>query len=260
MSVFAPGEICGGEAFLITLWLYEPRFADAAHASAARSGASEASSTLAVMSLTEHVDIVITVGSPLSVDAPHARMTWLGGMMPVPFEVRCAPVEAPTRCPAEILVISRDRPLVRLAFEMTLLPASGPGCHREPSELPVRRREIRSAFLSYASEDRSEVMKRAQGIRAGLPHVELFIDVLALRAGARWAEELPAAIERSDLLLLFWSEHAARSEWVEQEWRHALHAKGLDAIRPVPLEPPESVPPPVELAGLHFNDVFLMLQ
>jgi hypothetical protein len=58
-----------------------------------------------------------------------------------------------------------------------------------------------------------------------------------------------------DVFYLFWSAHARDSEWVRREWQTALQVRGIDYIDPVPLVPPDEVPPPPELADqLHFND------
>ena len=119
-------------------------------------------------------------------------------------------------------------------------------------EISTSQLRHRSAFASYASADRSVVLLLVQGIeKAG---VDVFLDVLSLRSGQRWEEELRRRIPRSDVFYLFWSENARRSDWVEKEWRCALETRGLDFIDPVPLAPPDEVPPPPELASRHFND------
>jgi hypothetical protein len=89
--------------------------------------------------------------------------------------------------------------------------------------------------------------------------MNIFTDVMSLRSGEDWATKLRALIRHSDILYLFWSSAAAKSKYVEGEWRYALEQKGIDFIDPVPLESPEIVPPPVELAKLHFYSVYLSL-
>jgi len=84
---------------------------------------------------------------------------------------------------------------------------------------------------------------------------QVFLDVASLRSGQRWQEQLHEAVTKRDIFYLFWSQHAKESRWVDWEWRTALAARGIDFIDPVPLAPPEEVPPPRELAEhLHFND------
>lgn len=112
----------------------------------------------------------------------------------------------------------------------------------------------RTAFASYASEDRDAVLARIQGIQKAAPKLEVFLDVLNLRSGEDWSKRLWKEIPSRDIFYLFWSESASRSNWVEKEWRCALEARGLDFIDPVPLVSPSKVPPPRELASRHFND------
>jgi hypothetical protein len=87
--------------------------------------------------------------------------------------------------------------------------------------------------------------------------VDVFLDVVSLRAGQRWEQEIRKAIDGRDIFYLFWSGKAKSSHHVEMEWRYALEQRGIEFIHPVPLEDPRSVPPPEELSGLHFNDIFL---
>lgn len=65
--------------------------------------------------------------------------------------------------------------------------------------------------------------------------------------------ELLMMIERSDVFQLFWSENAARSEYVAREWRHALQLPREHPMfmRPVYWKRPMPSPPR-ELAGFHF--------
>ena len=114
-----------------------------------------------------------------------------------------------------------------------------------------------SAFISYASPDRSEVLKRVQMLaRLSIP---FFQDVLSLEPGERWARALYKNIDTSDVFFLFWSTHAKNSPWVMKEVQYAIECKGGDEFRrpeivPVIIEGPPPVPPPPELAHLHFND------
>jgi molecular chaperone DnaK len=124
----------------------------------------------------------------------------------------------------------------------------------EVERMPSREERFRKAFASYASADRDAVLARVQGILKAAPHLDIFVDVAKLRSGQDWQKELWRVIPLSDVFYLFWSGNAASSVWVEREWRCALQSRGLDFIDPVPLVPPESVPPPPELGGKHFND------
>ena len=115
----------------------------------------------------------------------------------------------------------------------------------------------RSAFASYASDDREEVLSRVQGMQKVAPTLDVFVDVDSLRSGNRWREQLVRHVPTKDRFFLFWSPNALRSEWVDWEWRLALSRRGLDYIDPVPLDDPELCPPPTELSELHFGDRYL---
>jgi len=113
------------------------------------------------------------------------------------------------------------------------------------------------AFLSYASPDRHEVLKRAQALKT--VGIEFFHDLLDLQPGERWERKLYKEIDRCDLFMLFWSAHAADSEWVMREAEYALKRQAdspeeVPEIRPVILEGPPVPRPPTFLQHLHFND------
>jgi hypothetical protein len=118
-------------------------------------------------------------------------------------------------------------------------------------------RRYRRAFISYASSDRNEVLKRAQMLEGA--GIEFFQDLLTLKPGQRWERELYREIDRCDVFYLFWSTAAKKSTWVIKEVHYALdrrrgHEDAPPAIVPVIIEGPPPVPPPPELAHLHFND------
>jgi len=126
---------------------------------------------------------------------------------------------------------------------------------RETSLIPSKTTYHRKAFASYASEDRSDVLVRVQGMEA--TGVKVFLDVVDLRSAQYWESELVKRISEADVFYLFWCRHALASEWVTKEWQWAFDTKGLDFIDPIPLEGPEFAPPPSELAAKHFNDPLL---
>lgn len=83
------------------------------------------------------------------------------------------------------------------------------------------------------------------------------MDCLDLKPNEPWRQELERVIPEQDALFFFWSANAMKSTWVNWEWRHAAAKKGVDAIRPFPLDDPAVAPPP-ELQHLHFRDRYMM--
>jgi len=124
----------------------------------------------------------------------------------------------------------------------------------QSQDIVCEKVRLQSAFISYASADRDKVVARIQGIQLARPDMELFFDVNSLRRGENWEQRLYREIASRDLFYLFWSRNAANSEWVQNELRYALEHKSQDYIEPIPLEDPETCPPPQSLMCKHFND------
>lgn len=124
----------------------------------------------------------------------------------------------------------------------------------EEHKVEIEREDITSAFVSYASQDRDRVAAIIQGMKKARPDLDVFFDVETLRSGEKWEEALKTEIDKRKILYLCWSKFASQSQWVDFEWRYALDKKGEDCIDPIPIEPPEICPPPLELSAKHFND------
>lgn len=121
----------------------------------------------------------------------------------------------------------------------------------------MQRIDVKNAFISYSSKDRNEVLLIKQGIKKICPGINLFLDVENLCSGQDWRTTILKEIDQREIFYLCWSRHAKESPRVEEEWRYAYEHKGLKAIEPIPLEPSNLCPPPVELESKHFNDTEL---
>jgi hypothetical protein len=139
-------------------------------------------------------------------------------------------------------------------FVLSLAPTGG-----RRADVSTSTAVTRSAFASYATSDREAVLARVQGILKIAPFVDIFLDVLSLRSGVNWKDQIRREILARDAFYLFWSRAARESEWVQWEWRTALEERGIDLIDPIPLEDPREAPPPAELSALHFYDWTLAL-
>lgn len=108
-----------------------------------------------------------------------------------------------------------------------------------------------AVFCCYSRRD-TRIVERVECACKSLG-IDYLRDIITLRSGQRWQAELLALIERADIFQLFWSRNAARSEYVEQEWRHALGLGREPAgfIRPIYWAEP-LFPPPAELGHLNF--------
>ena len=91
------------------------------------------------------------------------------------------------------------------------------------------------------------MLARIQGVEQ--LGVSVFADVNGLRGNEQSKKQIFQVIDSSDVLYLFWSKHAKRSTWIEQEWRYGMERKGAGFINFVPLVDPNKAPPPPELAN-----------
>lgn len=93
-------------------------------------------------------------------------------------------------------------------------------------KISIKREDVLSAFISYASQDRKRVAAIVQGMQRARPDMDVFFDVESLRTGDNWEKILYREIEKRDVLYLCWSHFARDSEWVNREWRYAFSSKG----------------------------------
>jgi hypothetical protein len=121
-----------------------------------------------------------------------------------------------------------------------------------PVDARATRRLYDSIFASYSHDDVQIVRGVENACRAlGLDYLR---DVISLKSGQDWSDQLYELIEQADIFQLFWSQSAATSAHVEREWRHALqlHTEKRAFIRPVYWSQPIAPVPP-ELARIHFS-------
>ena len=177
-------------------------------------------------------------------------MAWEGESTYASFVVTLPELSGQTRCYGSAHIYVEGISIAKISFVLS-------ATNRDVGILSACAVHYQTAFASYASEDRDAVLGRIQGIRKVAPELDVFLDVMSLRSGKNWEQELWRVIPASDIFYLFWSTHAKRSEWVEKEWRCALHERGIGFIDPIPLQSPEESPPPRELSSLHFNDWML---
>jgi CheY-like chemotaxis protein len=106
-------------------------------------------------------------------------------------------------------------------------------------------------FCSYSHQDSAIVERVERAYKAlGLDYLR---DIYTLKSGQEWDEQLLKLIDQADIFQLFWSEAAAKSPYVEREWRHALslNREATRFIRPVYWKQPMPAVPS-ELGHIHF--------
>jgi TIR domain len=260
-AVFCPPQVARASVFLVQVYLYRPTEAASVAAEAVQSDpAAQRQGRLSLpLDVPTGARVSVRLEMPtLQVDEPDALLVWRGVATPAQFEVTVPADLAAADAIGRVRLAVDGVPVGTLRFKLLIGPA---GSVATPvAAVADAARRYHHAFVSYASQDRAEVLRRVQAFRiAGL---SVFQDVLDLDPGARWEQALYHEIDRCDVFLLFWSRAAAASEWVGREIDYALarqagDADGVPAIQPVPIEGPPIVKPPPQLKGLHFNDALL---
>ncbi len=189
------------------------------------------------------------------IDDPSQTIVWQAEIASVEFGVRVLPTFAGKKLMAKLQISINGIPVGNIKFRIKVETDS---TQIIKQDAPVEATAYKNAFISYASPDRDEVLRRTQMLSA--TGITFFQDIMQLKPGELWEKSLYKHIDNCDVFYLFWSTSAKNSKWVMEEYKYAksLQSKGnIIEIIPIPIEGPPAPEPPDELSHLHFNDGFL---
>ncbi|MBR3358442.1 MAG: toll/interleukin-1 receptor domain-containing protein [Solobacterium sp.] len=251
-SAVAPKEFVSGQYMILNIVMYEDAFrsvvADIMNDYDEKT--QEARSGVLKAAMGSGIRVVLT--SPDYTVTEEETGIWNGEYLNLSFAVELPEDYKKNQVLYFAQVYINEIPSVRLKF----IIRRSAGCVQLPS---VEREDYMSAFVSYASEDRKRVAGIIQGMKKARPDLDIFFDVESIRSGANWKDILYEEIRKRDMLYLCWSRYARESRWVDEEWRYALKYHGSDHIDIVPLDTPDSCPPPAELRDKNFNEKLLYI-
>lgn len=121
--------------------------------------------------------------------------------------------------------------------------------------VPTPAVRFRKIFPSYSHQDSVIVDSVIEYVEStGDKYLR---DVVHLRSGEIWREELLNYIDEADVFQLFWSSNSMRSRYVREEWEYALKSGKHGFVRPLYWEDPRPEDqvlglPPAALGRLHF--------
>jgi uncharacterized protein YegL len=252
-SVSAPATMIPGESCVLDVWAFTANQREEMMKRAQQEAESTSLRFKSKSGALLELGTVLAVRVELpafEVSDAEDTLIWEGEIANASFPITAPAAMALGTYPGVARVYVNGLQITKIHFVMEI--ASQPGAL---GQIPSTQHTIRTAFASYASADRDEVLARIQGIQKAIPNLDVFLDVASLRSGQVWLERLTDEIMRRDIFYLFWSKAASQSEWVRREWQLALKNRGAQFIDPVPLVDPQEAPPPPELANhLHFND------
>jgi hypothetical protein len=254
-SVFGPPAMPPGETALIQVFLHLSEQAERANflASAMDSSATLKGTRSLELQIKRGARVEISLAVNVAVvDEPVQSVVWRGQPVFCQF-LLTIPAGTSGHSFFPVVRVSIDGSLVG-CIKFRILSDSSAGISQS-RPLGDHARRYENAFVSYATKDRKEVLKRVQMLN--ILKTNFFLDLLSLDPGDRWEKKLYEKIDHCDLFLLFWSQAAKDSRWVLQEVEYALKQQQQDQdsepdIVPVILE--QNVLPPRSLEALHFND------
>jgi hypothetical protein len=262
-SVFAPPGLPRGETVFVQVFAHLPQQAAEAMNLAQTFDEDAQRRTLKSLDLDipQGERLLFHLALPgLEVDDPVQSLIWQGRTESVQFGVTAAAGSDFPRSTVvgtvSVALGKQQVPVGNIKFKLAITAAESRGVAFRSRPAGESAHRFLKAFISYASKDRTEVLKRVQLLDA--LNIDFFQDVLDLAPGQRWEQSLYRHIDECDLFLLFWSTAAKLSPWVMEEVRYALRRKRDDdclppEILPVIVEGPPPVEPPENLKHLHFN-------
>ncbi|HKS29178.1 MAG TPA: toll/interleukin-1 receptor domain-containing protein [Pyrinomonadaceae bacterium] len=264
-TVYAPGQAAQGNSFLVQVFIHLPEQAEALDEMAreADEDARRRISSRLQKKVERGTELTFHLQMPgLVVDDDVQSCVWEGEPVCVQFGVSVPEDCKPKNIIGTVTVSEMTVPIGHLRFKFKVTEAAEESEDEEaaPSLEPqpvANLTRYQQAFISYASKDRQEVLKRVQMLNVA--KIKFFQDLLTLEPGDEWEKLLYEYIDRSDVFFLFWSKAASESEWVRKEVEYAIKRRADKElpdpeIIPVIIEGPPAVKPPQELSYLHFND------
>jgi len=249
-SAVFPNRFVKGEYAILEMFLYEEEYHRVVEQAIAAAETAVKESRSGVLQITEKADVCVLLecaDRSVEIDGNGEHQTWYGKYLKFDFSVFLPEAYARRQVMFTATVFFNGVPASKLRFTAQ--------CNTlREQKLELMREDILTAFVSYASQDRSRVATIIQGMKKARPDMDIFFDVETLRSGMDWERAVRAEIERRDILFLCWSLAARESRWVDREWRYAMSNKGIECIEPIPIDPPDRCPPPDELASKCFQD------
>jgi|GEM_PF-7131761 len=252
-SAVAPKTFVKGDYSVIEIMMYEEAFRHVVREAIKNADDPVKETRSGILAAERKAKITIILSSPDFEIADNVEsQIWEGGYLNFSFAVEVPEQYMKKRILFMASVYINDIIATRLKFIVKCKTFI-------EQKIELTRDDVLSAFVSYASQDRNRVAMIIQGMKKARPDMDIFFDVESLRSGDNWEKALWREIDKRDVLFLCWSKYARVSKWVDAEWRYAFKNKGVDSIEPVPIDPPESCPPPDELNCKHFNDKLLYI-
>jgi hypothetical protein len=260
-TTYHPARVAPGKWHKLLAYIHLPKVADEIHTDSRKELGPEAPNygkgrDTATETILREAEISVVPEMPgVRFNPPQHTILWLEDWHRADFRMQANPADPEFE--VENTVFGKVRfyvgPILVAETNMaTYITEEG---HESPVAQPqteVSADPYRDIFVSYSHKDDTLVALVEKHIET--LGDQMVRDVHDLRSGEEWNPRLLELIEAADIFQLFWSHSAKASEYVEQEWRHALSMNRKHFIRPVFWEDPMPKPPD-ELGHIHFDEL-----
>ena len=218
-SAFAPAETTIGDDMMIQVYIYEDKEHDNVVISAGNADEGTAERDCIPLNLNLKCDDKVKIQLNL-LHCPELTqlksLIWQGRTAKSYFNVTLPQNFDKKKCFVEIIISVNDLPLGELSFTTKVVNAYS----FEKVVTDVFPKQYKKVFMSYAHQDIEKVRPYAHAYK--VEKRDYFFDRDSLVIGDVYEEKILDYINTSDLFLLFWSEHAAVSDYVKKEFLAAL--------------------------------------
>jgi hypothetical protein len=262
LGVSAPLEVTPGSTFIVRFVAYVRDLEELVRRHLLELDRDLDGGSHAVLGLAPDVEGRWRIGTPVTVrisgthlraEPPTRAFEWNGRENLLSFVVRVEPSAPACTVPLCFEAFIEGVPVAFIPVSLTI------GADRSTREVgTASHAALSSAFASYASQDAPQVALCLSALKRWDPGLDVFMDCLDLTPNDEWQAELKRVIPTKEVFLLFWSLSASESRWVAWELQQAKASKGLEWIRPMPIDDPATAPPPDDLKHLHFGDRYLI--
>jgi hypothetical protein len=217
-SIFAPAEIRPLSHMLVQVYLhlYEETEKVKELAKEPQKGAERRDyiSLQCKLKKGDKVDVLFTIYGKMLLMSEKKSLVWQGSFTKCSFDYFVPYSDEVNELSCVAMLSVNGIPVGEMSFVTCVVDS--------PRELnpEVISRNYQKVFISYSHEDVSKVMGFHEGLK--LFKIEHFFDRDSLEIGAIFSLVIQEYINTADLFVLFWSENAAHSNYVQKEINQAL--------------------------------------
>lgn len=257
-SIFSPAEVKRSSHLLISVFLHLQEETEIAISMAkeADSYATRRYPPLPCkLNKEDKVDIQLSIIGKTRLFFEKQTIIWPGNITSCSFDYYVpSELDENELCCSAVLTVN-DIPIGEMKFITRIVEqpiAYNPKVVTQPYE---------KIFISYAHQDEKTVKHYAKAFQ--LLHRDVFFDRDYLKAGDIFSQEIEKYINSADLFILFWSENAAKSAYVQKELALALprafpqiqpYEKAKLRISPISINPQTELPANMK-ETYHFEEV-----